>query len=218
MKPATTRKWIGGVATLFGLCWSLYAILPVINWIGSDKKEILDLSFLLSFSSLFAVPGILAAVFGVRLFLNMSESSLKWVIGVLSGSIAFLLSALMAEASLLPLPEHLQFSALLFVASLIAIFSYLLVVRNLLHHLCGKDRRWRSLLNRGVLLLIAFQVWLLLTGLFREYSPIKEGYDHVPEGPWLMLGLVVPIATAFVLYRVFGRMLPKTQQDDIPNT
>ena len=160
-----------------------------------------------------AIPGILAVVFGVRLFREMRESFLKWIIGVFAAFFAFFLSSRTSEAFPSILPDGLQRSVFLFVASLIAVFAYLFVVRLSLRHFTQENHRMSSLLSRGVIILMALQVWHLLFGIFDEYSPIKEGYTHIHEEPWGILGLVVPIGVSYGLYRAIASKLPKAQQD-----
>lgn len=147
----------------------------------------------------------------------MKESSLKWVIGIIAVFFTFFLASRMSAALPGLLSEQLQLSVFVFVASLVAIFAYLLAVRLLLRHFTQENRSLRSLLSRGVLMLMAWQVWLLLSEIFRDYSPIEEGYTHVPEEPWGILGLVVPIAVAYGLYRAVAPKLSKAQQGAAPN-
>lgn len=83
--------------------------------------------------------------------------------------------------------------------------AYVFVVRLLLRHFTQKDRSARSLMSRGGLILIAWQLWLLLSQIFEEYSPIEEGYTHLPEAPWDLLRLIVPFLVAYGFYRVFAK-------------
>ena len=212
MKSEHTRKLIGGLATLLGVWWTWIAVVPPISKSWSGEFEAGDIVFLLTIVPLMAIPGILAVVFGLRFFREMRESSLKWVIGVIAVFFAFFLSS---QASIvLPsfLPEDLQGSVFLLVASLIAIVAYLLTVRFLLRHFTQEDRSLRSLLGRDILVLMALQIWILLSEFFREYSPTKEGYPYVSEEPWGILGVVVPIALAYGSYRIVATKLTRAQQ------
>lgn len=217
MKPDLIRRILGGLAALLGAWWTWSAVVPPLTRIWAEGFEAFDILFLLTMVPLMAIPGILAVVFGVRLFREMRVSSVKWVIGVFAVFFAFFVSLRASEAVPSFLPVGLQSSSFLFAASLIAIGAYLFVVRILLRHFTQKDHQMRSLLSRGVLILMAWQVWLLLSEVFDEYSPIKEGYTHVPEEPWGILGLVVPIAVAYGLYRIFAQRLTTAQQGVAPN-
>ncbi len=216
MKPDLTRKIIGGLGALLGAWWTWTVVVPPITRIWSGGRESFDIVFLLTIVPLMAIPGVLAAVFGVRLFQEMRESFLKWVVGVFAVFFAFFLSSRASEAFPSFLPDRLEGSAYLFVASLIAVVSYLFSLRFLIRHLTQEDRLFSSLLGRSALVLMAWQVWLLLSRIFEEYSPTKEGYTHVPEEPWGILGLVVPIAVAYGLYRIFAKRLTKAQQGVAP--
>jgi hypothetical protein len=217
MKPDHTRKLIGGLAALLGACWTLAVIVPMIAGLWADSFEAFDVVFLLTIVPLMAVPGVLAVVFGSRLFLEMRNSSLKWVLGVFAVYFAFFLSS--RTSDLLPLffPEDLQHSVVLFVASLVALVAYLQIVRWLLRHLTHENHSLRSLLSRGVLVLMALQIWLLLSDVFEEYSPIEEGYTHVPKEPWGILSLIVPVVVAYCFYRAALPNLARAQQDITPN-
>jgi hypothetical protein len=67
-------------------------------------------------------------------------------------------------------------------------------------------------------MLMAWQLWLLLSAYFHQYSPIKEGYTHVPEEPWGLLGLVVPIIVAYGSYRIVSGILNKKHNETLPPT
>jgi len=62
---------------------------------------------------------------------------------------------------------------------------------------------------------MAWQLYLLLSSIFHEYSPIKEGSSDIHEAPWEAVGVLVPIIVAYVSYRTFvALLLPKAQQAD----
>lgn len=172
-----------------------------------------DLVFLGPVVPLLTVPGILAVVFGVRLFREMRESHLKWAIGPFAVLSAFFISSQLSAVLPNILPERWQKSALLFASSIFSMMAYLFLVRWLLRHLTQENRSLRSLMGRGGLMLIAWQLWVLLSHIFEEYSPIEEGYTHVPEAPWDLLGLVVPFVVAYGLYRVFAHKIIDAPQD-----
>ena len=213
MKPEYTRRLVGGLTVLLGAYWTLALLIPQFARIWSEPLDALDIVFMLTMVPLIATPGILGVVFGSRLFREMRESSLKWVMGVFAVIFTFFLSSRVSGLFPSLLPEELQRSVFLFVASLVGIVAYVLAVRFLLRHFANEDRSLRSLVSRGVLILMAWQVWLLLSEFFQEYSPIEEGYTHVPKEPWGILSLVVPIAVAYGLYRALASKLANAQQD-----
>ena len=201
MKPELTRKLIGAASTLMGLWWIYEMVFPLIGsfW-GRD-----------ALIPLVASPGVLLIYFGIRLFRKMSESSLKWVLGPFFVFFAFSLAARLAEVFPTLLPGNLLHSTLLFVSSIVVIPVHLLVVRLLLRHLTGQVRSSASLLSRGVVLLMAWQFWLLLSAFCMEYFPAKEGTAYALEEPWEIVSLVLPIIVACGLYRGVIAMLNKAQ-------
>lgn len=212
MKPDYTRRLIGGAAALLGLWWVWSLVYPFVRGIFTEDRETSDFVFIFTIVPLMAIPGVLAVVFGVRLFSAMSDSSLKWVVGVFATFGAFWLSSRFSAGFPGLLPERLQQTAFLFMSSLVAIPAYLFVVRLLFRHITKQDKTCTSLLSRGVLILMAWQLWLLLTSIFDEYSPIKEGSTHIHEGPWDTLGFLVPIIVAYASYRIFAALLlPKAK-------
>jgi hypothetical protein len=209
MKPEHTRKLLGGFAALAGVCWILGVAVPPITRIISDGSDASSIPFPLMMVPLMAIPGVLAVVFGVRLFQEMQESSLKWVVGVFSVFFAFFLSSSAEDAFPPVLPGRVEHSAYLLAASLIAVFAYLAVLRLLVRYFTGEDRRFSSFLGRGALALMAWQVWILLSGIFAEYSPSRGGSAQISGELWSVLSLVVPIAVPFGLYRFFAWRLIK---------
>ncbi len=61
---------------------------------------------------------------------------------------------------------------------------YLLALQWVLQYFMKTKRTLFSLLSQWVVFLMAWQLWLLLSSLFDEYSPKKEGSDYVHEQPW----------------------------------
>lgn len=213
MSPHHTRKWIGALSGLLGVLWTASAVFPLIrkSWMGEFATG--DLVFLLLMVPWLTIPGILAMVFGVRLFREMRESHLKWAIGPFAVLSAFFISSQLSAVLPDILPERLQKSVLLFASSIFSMMAYLFLVRWLLRHLTQENRSLRSLMGRGGLMLIAWQLWVLLSHAFEEYSPIKEGYTHLPEAPWDLLGLIVPFLVAYGLYRVVSHKIIEAPQD-----
>lgn len=200
---------IGGFSTLLGVLWTGTTIIPMLVRLWSDPIEVVDVFFLFMVIPLMVIPGILAVVFGIRLFLEMKDSSLKWVVGVFAVFLALFLSSRVSDLLPAILPEDLQSSVVLFVVSLVAILAYLHVVRWLFRHLTCEEHSLSSLVSRGVLVLMALQVWFLLSDIFDEYAPVQDGYTHVLKAPWGILSFIVPITVAYCSYRVLVYRLAK---------
>ena len=209
MKPELSRRIIGGVATLLGLCWTCAVVFPLVSRFWLDDIDTFDVIFVLTIVPLMTIPGILVLFHGLRLFREMSESSLKWVVGVSALILSFFFSSRLSLLFPTLLPQRLLGSTLLFVSCLVVIPVYFLVIRLLLRHLTNGAPPTTALLSRAVVTLMAWQLWLLLSAFFHEYSPIKEGYTDVPEEPWVLLGIVVPVIVAYGSYRIVSGMLNK---------
>lgn len=212
MKPTYIRRAIGGTSVLLGLWWLWMVIYPVLRglWIGGSRTDYL---FSLTIVPMMLIPGILATVFGVRLFRSMSVSSLKWVVGVLVTFGVFWLSSSFSRIFPDLLPERIASSAFLFAGSLIALPAYFAALWYILPCLAADRPKLSSLVGRGVLILMAWQLWLLLSAILDEYTPIEEGYKHVPKEPWGTVGVLVPIIVAYGTYRLAAaRLLTKTTE------
>ncbi len=207
MNPTLTSRIIGTLGILFGAWWTWSSVVPPVIGIFSDDRDSSDIFFLLTIVPMMAIPGVLAIIFGIRLIREMKESSLKWVIGVFAVYFTFFLTH--HASNLFPslLPEIVQRSAYLFVASFIAIGTYLFAIQLLIRLLIQEKRTFKSLIGRGTLLLVAYLIWNLLSDLFREYAPTKAGYEHVHEEPWDILSLIIPILAAYGFYRFSSKRL-----------
>jgi hypothetical protein len=208
MNPEHTRRLIGGIAALLGLWWTSITLFPLISRSWSGELEAFGIVFLLTVITVTVTPGILAVVFGARLFLKMQESSLKWVVGVLAILLGFVLySGLLGVLPRL-LPERLQHTAFPFIASLIAIVTYLMVVRLLLRYFTQEEHPFKSLVSRGSLILLAWRLWMLLSSIFEECDLPEGGFAL-----WHRLGFLMPTIVAYGLYRLAVSRLTKACQE-----
>lgn len=212
MNPNYTRRLVGAAAALFGFWWIWFWTLPVVHelWIADNKAG--DIFFFLPFHLSMAIPGVLALIFGIRLFITMSVSSLKWIVGLFAvfGTTLFTSQLLVMFPELLP--ELVSGPFFLFLSSLIAMPVYLLVTKKLIRHLTEQDPSYLSLIGQGYLVLMAWLLWLLLSSVFQDYSPFREEYSNLPVFPWAILELFVPIVVAYGLYRIFAALLAKAQE------
>jgi hypothetical protein len=213
MKPELTRRVIGGAAALIGLWWTCAVIFIPVSRLWLEDVGPSDVLFLLTVVPMMAIPGILALIFGIRLFRKMCEVSLNGVVGLVAVFVVFCLSSRLSPVFPTILPKRLLETTLLFVFSLAVIPGYFFVVRFLIKHFTNRAPRGVASLRRAALILMSLQLWQLLTAYFDQYSPIKEGYTHVPEEPWGLLGAFVPIALACGSYRIVSGKLNRTQQD-----
>ena len=213
MKPEHTRRLIGGLAVLLGLGWTWVLVFPTIGDVFSEGLDRRSVLLTLIFVPLLALPAILAVTFGVCLFREFDESYLKLIIGFFAICFATLLFS-QALAMLPPLlPEDLQGSILLFVGSVVAIVAYLFTARVLLRYFTKEEHSFGSLINRGVLILMAWQLWLLLSGICQMCFPMEDGFGDFGDEPWELLRFFVPMALAYGCFRFFASKLPKEPSD-----
>ena len=225
MNPIYTRKIISGASIIFGLWWLWTTTYPACQRLWNGEREIDDYLFILIFIPIISIPGILTTVFGIRLFRETSITSLKWIITTFAILGALYLSSIFLTIFPDLLPEQVALNAFLFVASLIMALAYLAILRFIIPYL-GVDRpNPSSLIGKGFLILMAWQLWMLLSSIFREYSPISATLrEHSPieEGNidsfilWVFLSFLVPILVSYWAYRfVAARLLTvKTEQKD----
>ena len=92
MKPEHARRLIGGLAMLLGLWWTWNTVVSPFRKISTEGFDTSNIIFLLTIVPLMAIPGVIAIIFGARLFREFGELSLKWVIGVFAVFLAFFLA------------------------------------------------------------------------------------------------------------------------------
>ncbi len=210
MKPVLIRQAIAGASALLGICWIGMVIYPIWKQLGGNERQF-DYLFTLTIIPMMLIPGVLALIFGIRLFRSMSIEALKWVVGIFVTFGAFYLSSTLQGILPSILPDRIASNAFLFASGLIALPFYLYVLRFILPHVDSSEDCSSASIGKGVLVLLAWILWMLLSAIFHEYSPIEEGYTHVPREPWGLLGLFVPIIVAYSSYRVAASLLLKTK-------
>jgi hypothetical protein len=211
-KNELIRKLLGGIIAAFGIYWVWSCLFPPLRDLFFSDDILMDVSFLLTIVPLMALPGILAVVFGLRLFNEYTTTTLKWLIGVFYGYLAFHLSA--------RLDYYLDDSALHTVMSntamigftILAVVLYVFSTRFLAKKISGEIIPYPFLLSRGIFLLIAWMIWLHLSDGIRELAPVKEGYEYVNEAPWDTVAVILPILVAYISYRFSTSKLMKAQQ------
>jgi hypothetical protein len=217
-KPTTehthVRRAIGGAAVLFG-AWITWEIVhPVVRRLilaGEWQSDRLSsLSFLLVLPAML-LPGLVLSVSGTRLYRALDVRSLKWVFGAVAVLGAAWLASVPSDLFPGVLPERIETTTYLLLSSLVALAAYIAALCGILRYFQLAIPNTEPLVGRLPLILIALQIWVLLSGIFREYSPIKDGYTHLPKEPWGILGVVVPIFAAYGAYRLASRSLQKTR-------
>ena len=189
MNATHIRKAIGCVSMLLGICWIFISVIQPIIRIASQGGSHLFIFTMLPFM---AIPGVIAIYYGFRLYREMSESSLKMIIGDIAFIAAVSGSHHLSARFHSLLPEEIQSSLFLFLGSLVAIWSYLLITRMLIRILGGVQLSLRELLSQGALFLLAWLLWGVLSHVLHEYLP----------SDWYACELFVPLIVAYGSYKI----------------
>jgi len=188
MNATHIRKPIACVSMLLGVGWLLISIPPIFRIASQGGLYLFNLTFL----PLMAIPGVIAIYYGLRLYREMSESSLKMIIGNVAFIAAVSGSHHLSARFHSSLSVEIQSSLSLFLGSLIATGAYLLITRMLLGILGGVQRSLRDLLRPGVLILLAWLLWNVLSHVLHECLP----------GDWYACKLFVPLVLAYGSYMI----------------
>lgn len=193
------RKAIAAAAVLLGLLWFMGAVVYPASQILSGTKESPGIVMILTLLPLMGLPAFLLIYLGASLFREMTEESLKWVVGTLAVFGAVSISARLQLAFPALLPTRVELSLGMFLGACVAVWLYLLVVRRLLPILGGEKKSMRSFLGRGILVLLAWLLWFFLSAWAEEYRRLADGYELVV--------FLVPMAVAYGSYRIAAASL-----------
>lgn len=214
MKANLIRKGIAVVSIVFGLWWIWTVLSPSISNLRSGDQGGSPSFLSFTMGSLMATPGLIATVFGFYLYRQFDLTSLKWIVGIFAAFCTLWITSRLEHFFPELLPEGVLWIVFLMIGTAVAIPAYLFILWFLLPHLNVKRPPISILIGRGILILLAWQLWLLLSSLFDEYSPIKEGYTHIHQEPWGLLGLGVPIVVAYGAYKLaVALMLTRRRQN-----
>ena len=206
--PVLIRKIFAVSSVLFGVGWSWAAIYPPLRHILARDREAFDCLSILVVVPFMVIPGALAVGAGIDLYRTINLGALKCALGTFAFLGALSISTALTAAFPNYLAEQNQRMLSLLFGTLVVIPLYVVVVKKLLEMLGQKRPGICELLGRGTLGLVAWQVWLLLSGVFREYSPLEDGEKYLHKAPWETLGLLVPIIVAYGGYKFAVRLLP----------
>lgn len=201
MNPTHLRKAIGGAAILLGLLIFGAGVIPVIIHFISSEKELFDYLFPLMAVTLFGTLGIVTARAGYQLFRELSEDSLKSVVGIFMLIGALWISPRILSAFAIELPERIKDGPCMSLGMLIVVPLYLFVVSRLLPFLGGEKKSMRDLLGRGILTLMAWLLWMILSGIAHQYAQ---------EQPlWTLAAVIAP----YICFRIAAaKLLPEKIQ------
>lgn len=168
----------------------------------SQGEDLLSTLAKLPYLLLICLPGVVLLLCGVQLYREMSVEAFKWVLGFLVLSGMIMLASLPFDFRPEILPERLYENASFFIFCCLSVMIYLCLLRWGLPHLDPHATAAQASLGKGVLVLLAVLLWMLLSEIFRVYAPKEEGYEYVPRWPWGLVGFVVSLVIPCVLYRL----------------
>ena len=189
MNATHIRKAIAGVSMLLGVGWLLISVILPIFRVAFRGGIHFPIFIMLP---LMAIPGVIATYYGFRLYREMSESSVKMIIGDIAFIAAVSGSHHLSARFHSFLPEIIQSSLFLFLGSLVAVWAYLLITRVLLIILIGEQRRLQDLLGKGTLILLAWLLWKVLSHASHEYLPED----------WYACQLFIPLIAVYGSYKL----------------
>jgi hypothetical protein len=209
MNAAYLRKAIAVASIIFGLCWLWQVVVcPTFRFAAQGKSPSQYLFYVPMFL-LVGMPSVLCSYFGFKLFREMSETNLRWVLGTFAVVAAFWIAARFSAVYPSLLPESLLHSVGLTLGILIALPAYLFLLRVLLPMLGRPRCRAMDFVGRGILLVLAWDLWLLLEKLFHIYSPLEPGSKYVHQEPWQSVGYIVPALVAYGFFRAAQSLLSR---------
>jgi len=204
MKAKFVNATFAGLALLLGVVWLWGALVSPIIRCLSEGTGNRGCGFLFTMLTWMSLPGILAVYFGARLLNKNNEKNIKGAIGILMVGLAFFVSFQPAVLALFPvgIDREIARDASLLFGSFIALIAYLFLSKWALRVSGFPVAGIREVIGRVPFLLIAVLIWLFGSGLFRIYSPKEEGYTHVHKAPWELMGVLIPILSAWLFYKI----------------
>ena len=197
MKQRSVGKLTGFAGMTLGLCscavwWSLL-LLP-----SRDEKDVSSYAFVIVMAAILTLPSMLAAYFGYRLVRNVTEENIKWGLGTLTAMLAFWLWYEIDAFVKSVVHEYVANTPSLLLATLTVIPLYVFVCAAVLKREGIPVGRYRSLIGKPAIFLVALQIWSLGIDIHRAYG-YREG-EVTFISPFL--GLFGPIIAAWVFYKV----------------
>lgn len=218
--PGKLAKGIGGLTMILGGVWMVMVVFPVKRVFSGEmevflgEKEVMDYLFLFLVVLLLAIPGILGILGGYRFFREVNLPNLKALVGVYSAFGGLVVYSRLADH----FHDHglwherIDTSAFFLIGIVSGVMIYLLAMRWLVPVMGMKWAGCRSVLGKGLFLLIAWELWQVLSAIAQEVLPVTgEGGSgnilivllgpisvawgfHILAVNWLKAGQQVPTA------------------------
>lgn len=209
MSTRTRGRILGGATVAIGASWLVPALLPQFSlFLDSGRSFALKASILPSLL-IILVPGALLIGLGIQLFREATVPRVRWVLGVLMTLVALIAVSQMNRAleSAFPSLEANRASngACMFAVTVAAIAAYGPLVRWTLAFLKIPLSLPFHVVGRGMLFLLAVELWLFLSEL---YDP-----SRLPDSEWpLSVVAFGPILAAIAFYQVSLLLLARSRK------
>jgi len=209
---------IAGIAAIIaGVCWIAATAFPLLGGLLHEPDAIRS-RYTLPIALLMAVPGALLIWFGAWLFFHLKAQDVKGVAGTVAVFAALYLSFVLD--AWLPWPEVFARRSLfwaLLLAVILVLPVYMVVAHALLKRAGMETHGHRGLVSRGALYLIAWLVYLSGIGLTRLFFEAPMRADAPGMEIYLIATLFLPIAVAWLFFRVATRHLLLPPAADEPS-
>ncbi|MBT5708023.1 hypothetical protein OAH36_03830 [Verrucomicrobia bacterium] len=144
------------------------------------------------------VPLALGLYFGCRLLVHTTKENIKGCVGVFSFFCVVLLMSLMK----LVLPPEIVKIISLLVATILVLPIYVFFSKYLIQKDLDEAVDEGKFIGKGILLLIAWQIWHVLYQVIDLYAPTKMGRFGIKEEPWDNVQSIGPLVIACLFYLI----------------
>jgi hypothetical protein len=214
MKRSKTSTALALVAIGYGSWWTYAALIrPVFRFL-TEEKDASDYIWVLVFPPIMSIPGLMALFFGIALIRKPDKGNIKGT----AGALAILGAIWLAASSRALSPESIEGSLPFLTASLLAIPAYAFVSKYVMTRESLTPEPRGEFIGKGIILLVALQIWSVGSDAIDAYAPVKEGYSHIKEEPWDTLAIIGPILIAWLFYSISVRILGTDIRDKAAGT
>ena len=198
MKKISLNTVFGIMAMLFGF-WRIFEchIFPFDNIFSFIAALIM------------AIPEIFVIYYSFRLLKEKTKKNIKGTVGsiIVIGALFFSLFIQNFFSELERTGNYLS----LFIATLIAIPIYVIISKILMIKE-GLSPIKGEFVGRGIVTIIALQIWIISSQMVDHFAPVEKGYTHIKEEPWESVGTFGSIFIAWVFYKVAMLFIKKSQK------
>lgn len=203
MKKLRLSLATGIACILLGAVWTYFTI------VGPVVRAFVEPGFwpflLLLLLPPISVPGPLAIYNGYKLIQHVSKQSIRRAVGF--GSFFACLFSVSAIAEWLPEDVYEQGIGLFFLGTtILAILLYVWLSKILMAR-AGLLPEKGEFVGKGILTILTIELWVALSSLVDFYAPTKEGYQHIKESPWELLGTFGSILFAWICYKLAVKLI-----------